>query len=161
MTGRIYLLGPDSKLASMTEAPYDSEAILQELLASHPDLLAREQIDSDEPRRWLLVKREMVVGRNEDAAARWAVDHLFLDQDAVPTLVEVKRSSDTRIRREVVGQLLDYAANAVAHWPVEEIQAKFESLCQANGKDPDEELASFLIDGQEPADFWQRVKTNL
>jgi hypothetical protein len=33
------------------------------------------------------------------------------DQNAVPTLVEVKRSSDTRIRREVVGQMLDYAAN--------------------------------------------------
>ena len=43
---------------------------------------------------------------------RWLVDRLFLDQDGVPTLVEVKRSSDTRIRREVVGQLLEYAANA-------------------------------------------------
>ena len=31
----------------------------------------------------------------------------------MPTLVEVKRSSDTRIRREVVGQMLHYAANAV------------------------------------------------
>src|SRR5262249_3604083 len=31
----------------------------------------------------------------------WSVDHLFLDQDAVRTLVEVKRGSDTRIRREV------------------------------------------------------------
>jgi hypothetical protein len=31
----------------------------------------------------------------------------------VPTLLEVKRSSDTRIRREVVGQMLDYAANGV------------------------------------------------
>ena len=161
MTGRIYLLGPDSKLAPMTEEPYDSEAVLQELLASHPDLLAGEQIDSDEPRRWLLVKREMEVGRNEDAAARWWVDHLFLDQDGIPTLVEVKRSSDTRIRREVIGQLLDYAANAVTHWPVEEIQAKFESLCQANGTDPDEELADLLTDDQEAADFWQRVKTNL
>ena len=39
---------------------------------------------------------------NEDGAGRWSVDHLFLDQDAIPTLVEVKRSTDTRIRREVV-----------------------------------------------------------
>jgi len=29
----------------------------------------------------------------------WALDHLLLDQDAIPTLVEVKRSSDTRIRK--------------------------------------------------------------
>jgi len=44
---------------------------------------------------------------------RWSADHLFLDQDAIPTFVEVKRSTDTRIRREVVGQMLDYAANAI------------------------------------------------
>ena len=161
MKGRIYLLNPGAELAPMTEEPYDSEAILQELLATHPDLLAGEQIDSDNPRRWLLVKREMEVGGNEDAAARWSIDHLFLDQDGIPTLVEVKRSSDTRIRREVVGQLLDYAANAVAHWPVEEIQAKFATLCQANGSDPDELLADLLEDQQDPAELWQRVKTNL
>jgi 5-methylthioribose kinase len=41
--------------------------------------------------------------------------------------VEVKRSSDTRIRREVVGQMLDYAANAVVYWPLEMIRAKFEA----------------------------------
>jgi hypothetical protein len=28
--------------------------------------------------------------------------------------LEVKRSSDTRIRREVVGQMLDYAANGAS-----------------------------------------------
>ena len=53
------------------------------------------------------------------------MDHLFLDQDSIPTIVEVKRSTDTRIRREVVGQLLDYAANAVVYWPVERLQAQF------------------------------------
>ena len=45
--------------------------------------------------------------------------------DANPTLVEVKRSSDTRERREVVGQMLDYAANAVVYWPIETIRARF------------------------------------
>jgi len=40
-----------------------------------------------------------------------------LDQDAIPTIVEVKRSTDTRIRREVVGQMLGYAANAVVYCP--------------------------------------------
>jgi hypothetical protein len=41
------------------------------------------------------------------------IDHVLIDQDAVPTFVEVKRSTDTRIRRGVVGQLLEYVANAV------------------------------------------------
>jgi hypothetical protein len=53
----------------------------------------------------------------------------FVDQDAVPTFVEVKRSSDTRLRREVVGQMLDYAANASAHWdagaPAQQLRIAF------------------------------------
>ena len=133
MAGRIYLLNGDSKLIAMEEAPYDSESLLQKLLADHPDLLAGDQINAEEPRRWLLVTREMAVPGEQDGAGRWSLDHLFLDQDAIPTLVEVKRSSDTRIRREVIGQMLDYAANAVAYWPVEEIKAKFESRCKEDG----------------------------
>src|SRR5262249_30776823 len=71
------------------------------------------------------------------APARRSLDHLYLDQDAIPTLVEVKRSQDTRIRREVVGQMLDYASNAVVYWPVEEIRKQFEKTCEISGKNPD------------------------
>eukprot|EP00913_Durusdinium_trenchii_P019521 g18351.t1 len=145
----------------MEESPYDSEKLLQEMLAKHPDLLAGEQINSDEPRRWLLVTREMTVQGEEDGAARWSLDHLFLDQDAVPTLVEVKKGANTDIRRKVIGQMLDYAANAVAYWPVEEVRAKFANRCEKNDEDPEELLTSHLDDDQEIGEFWQQVKTNL
>lgn len=161
MAGRIYLLDGESKLIAMEESPYDSETLLQKLLADHPDLLAGDQINVEEPRRWLLVTREMAVPGEQDGAGRWSLDHLFLDQDAIPTLVEVKRSSDTRIRREVIGQMLDYAANAVAYWPVEEVKARFESRCEADGLDPEAELAGLLGGGQDASTFWQQVKTNL
>ena len=161
MTGRIYLLDERSSLLPMQERPYDSEALLQELLAKHPDLLAGEQIDSNEPRRWLLVTREMPVPGEEEGSGRWSLDHLFLDQDAIPTLVEVKRSSNTQIRREVLGQMFDYAANAVAYWPVEDIRAKFEAQCEANRSDPEERLGNLLGEEHDTADFWQQVKTNL
>ena len=92
----------------------------------------------------------------QDSSGRWSLDHLFLDQDAIPTLVEVKRSSDTRIRREVIGQMLDYAANAVAHWPVEEIKAKFESPCKDDGDDPETELARLFGKGQDTSTFWSK-----
>lgn len=128
----------------MEEAAYDAEKTLQELLAKYPDLLAGEQINVEEPRRWLLITREMAVPGDEDGAARWSLDHLFLDQDAVPTLVEVKRSSDTRIRREVVGQMLDYAANAVAYWPVDKIRARFEARCETDKTIPEKTLAELL-----------------
>src|SRR5262245_27110274 len=145
----------------MEEAPYDSETLLQKLLADHPDLLAGDEINAEEPRRWLLISREMAVPGEQDGAGRWSLDHLFLDQDAIPTLVEVKRSSDTRIRREVIGQMLDYAANAVAYWPVEQVKARFESRCNEDGLDPEAEFASLLGEGQDESTFWQQVKTNL
>ena len=161
MVGRIYLLNADSHLMAMDETAYDSERLLQELLAKHSDLLAGEQINSEKPRRWLLVTREMSVPGEVDGAGRWSLDHLFLDQDAVPTLVEVKRSTDTRIRREVIGQMLDYAANAVVYWPVEEIRAKFERRCASTEEVADDVLADFLGEDHNRDEFWQAVKTNL
>ena len=145
----------------MREQAYDSEALLQDWLARYPHLLVGEQIDPAQPRRWLLITREASLPSEEGVSGRWAVDHLFFDQDAVPTLVEVKRSSDTRLRREVVGQMLDYAANAVIYWPIETLRAQFESQCQRRGADPDQELASFLGPEQDPMLFWQQAKTNL
>ena len=161
MTAQIYLLGDDAKLLSMSEAPYDSESLLQELLAKYPNLLAGEQMDLEKPRRWVLVSREFGVPGEEDGANRWSLDHLFIDQDGVPTLVEVKRSTDTRIRREVVGQLLDYAANAVSYWSVEEIRSRFEAQCEADGTSAEDRLAEFLDPEAEIDSFWERVKTNL
>jgi len=165
MSGKIYLLEEDGTLQSLSKQPYASEDLLQTLLEHYPDLLAGEQIDEAAPRRWLLVSREVGVPGEEDSAGRWSLDHLFLDQDAVPTLVEVKRGSDTRVRREVAGQMLDYAANAVLYWPVETIRAKFEAACESRGDDPGQ-LVGELIESDFKDDvaveaFWGQVKTNL
>lgn len=157
----VFVLREDGSLVGLTEAPYDSEALLQELLASHPSLLAGSQIDSAKPRRWLLVTRELGIPDDVGAADRWSVDHLFIDQDGVPTLVEVKRASDTRIRREVVGQMLDYAANAVVYWPIEAIREEFKARCASEKVAPDDELLRFLGSDADPEEFWVQVKTNL
>jgi hypothetical protein len=99
--------------------------------------------------------------RPEDAGGRWSVDHLFLDEAAVPTLVEVKRSTDTRIRREVVGQMLDYAANASSYWALDGIKSAFESRYEdAEGA---ERAVLELLGGDTDAaaGFWERVGVNL
>jgi hypothetical protein len=152
--GRIYLIGEDGQLTSMAEEPYDSEDLLQSLLANHPALLAGEQMCDEGPRRWLLLAREATVAA-EDGAAPWYVDHLFVDQDAVPTLVEVKRSSDTRIRREVIGQMLDYAANATTRWSADELRARY-----LNNQNASERLDEFL-DGSGAEPFWNNLAANL
>jgi len=100
------------QLLRMRETEYEREAVLQELLERHPEVLAGGSDDGSAT--WLLIKREAHVALGEDEPLRGMLDHLFLDADGVPTLVDVKRSSDTRIRREVVGQLLDYAADGRA-----------------------------------------------
>lgn len=158
--GVIFLIQPDEKLVSLKETDYESEDLLQRLLAHYPDILAGEQIDNREPRRWLLISREYGVPAEDDGADRWSIDHLFVDQDGVPTLVEVKRSSDTRIRREVVGQMFDYAANAVLYWPPVTIQHAFEERCNLDGLEPGQILAEHLENADTDA-FWQAVKTNL
>jgi hypothetical protein len=116
MNDAIYLINDASgEMARRLEpTPYATEHEFQGLLERFPELLAGEQIDRESPRRWLLVGREIGIPDSEGLSARWALDHLFVDQDGTPTLVEVKRQSDTRIRREVVGQVLEYAANALA-----------------------------------------------
>jgi len=148
-------------LAELSEEYYESERLLQELLAEYPKLLAGEQINSESPRRWVLVRRESAVPDSAAGGGRWSLDHLFLDQDGVPTLVEVKRSTDTRVRREVVGQMLDYAANAVAYWPIEKLISEFEETCAEVGVDGVEAIAQ-LVDGEVTVDeYWNLVKTNL
>lgn len=159
MSGGIFRVKAEGGLEELRETGFDAEAKLQLYLAQYPDLLAGDQIDEEEPRRWLLVRKEMEVPDAEDAAGRWYLDHLFLDQDGIPTLVEVKRSSDTRARREVVAQMLDYAANAVVYWPIETIRAKVEALYE--GDELEQRLTALLgVDGGRE-EYWQKVKTNL
>ncbi|MBA1147488.1 hypothetical protein H0Z60_10535 [Ectothiorhodospiraceae bacterium WFHF3C12] len=89
------------------------------------------------------------------------MDHLFVDQDGIPTFVEVKRRGDTRLRREVVGQMLDYAANAVSYWTRDTIHRAFESTATNNGLEPAQALAELLEEPNVSDDFWDQVWTNL
>jgi hypothetical protein len=108
----VFVLTDPHNLVAMQAAHFSTEADFQELLARFPELLSGDLVNADLPRRWLLIKREKSIPAEDGGAGRWTIDHLFVDQDGVPTLVEVKRQTDTRLRREVVGQMLDYAEAA-------------------------------------------------
>jgi hypothetical protein len=97
---------------------------------------------------------------SEGGGGRWSLDHLYLDAEGIPTLVEVKRSSDTRGRREVVAQMLDYASNAKVSFSVETLVTWINERTREAGTTAAEALASALgVD--DPDEFWQRVATNL
>ena len=61
------------------------EDALQTLLQKYPEIIPGKQIDpgSDDPPRFVLLRREMPLGG-------WSLDHLYVDQRAILTLVETK-----------------------------------------------------------------------
>lgn len=138
-------------LRRMTPSAPENEDRMQALVAQYPELITDGDGDL------LLVCREASIGDGE-AAARWSLDHLFVTREAVPVLVELKRASDTRIRREVVGQLIDYAANASVHWAAGTIAATFAKTVGVD--QPDSALANFIGD-RDPDEFWKQVDSNL
>ncbi len=162
----IYLLGTDGTLERVPLQPYISETVLQQLIADHPELLAGEQMDADDPPRWLLIRREAGIPDGDALSDRWAADHLLLDQNARPTIVEVKRSSDTRIRREVIGQMLDYAANATVYWPVDRIRTLAAQTCGGAEKLNESVLQLIGLGATDDSvveveNYWRRVDNNL
>ena len=93
--GHIFNIQDDGTLVEMNQKPFENEDIFQTLLEKYPNLLAGDQINSNNPRRWLLVRREMGIPGEELGTDRWSLDHLFLDQDAVPTLPGRQQSLPT------------------------------------------------------------------
>jgi hypothetical protein len=159
----VFLLQSADSLLAMEPAQFAKEDDFQRLVSRFPELLVGDQIDPQSPRRWVLVRREQPISTGEIGASQWSIDHVFLDQDGIPTLVEIKRQSDSRIRREVVGQMLDYAANCATCWSVETLQSGLERTWRETNPDrPVESVLRELIgeDGN-IEDFWLRVKTNL
>lgn len=159
MTSAGIFLQTASGLVVLDQTPYDTEAVLQEALAMHPEVIAGPTT-AGTGGRLLLVNREIGVPSAETTARAFSLDHLFVDSDCVPVFVEVKRASDTRIRREVVGQMLDYAANGVRYWPIEDLQRSLRTRAERE-KRTVEDLIGGLTEGLEVDEFWQRVEENL
>lgn len=134
---------------------------LQDLLEHSPDLLAGEQIDPENPRRWLLIKREMEVPDPVTGSARWSIDFLFIDQDAVLTFVECKRHDDTRSRREVIAQVLDYAANAPRLWRSDDLRRAADDTQRKHGRALDEAIKQLRAKENETTDLFDQAIANL
>ena len=120
--GHVYIINENGNTIEMQQYYCKNEdKDIQSLLENNPQLLAGDQINPDNHRRWLLIKREMPIEAPNTAENRWNIDFFYVDQDGVPTFVECKRFADTRSRREVVGQMLDYAANGQFYFTKEKI----------------------------------------
>lgn len=151
--GHIYMVEPGGDLRRMTPSAPENEDRMQTLVARYPELITDGDGDL------LLIRREQSIADGEENAGRWSLDHLFVTRSAVPVLVELKRAVDTRLRREVVGQMLDYAANATAYWQAGRIADSFARTAAETSLDPEVALSEFIGD-QDPTTFWDQVDAN-
>lgn len=145
----------------MREERYENENLLQQLVERYPELLNDDASTEAGRRAFLLVRREASLADTDEGASSFFVDHHFLDESGVPTLVEVKRSQDPRIRRSVVGQMLDYAARAVIEWTGESVRRDFEQTCSLRDQDHQHALAELIGEDADVDAYWALVSENL
>lgn len=162
MEDNIFVVDRDGNLREMTRSGFQTEDIFQALLSRHPGLLKKAAGPGG---RLLLITREIGIPEEMGGYGRWSLDHLFVDSEGIPVFVEVKRATDTRARREVVAQMLDYAANGIAYWQIAGLISAYQTSAAEEGKNPDEELLSFIGSTEDSEGvietFWKRVETNL
>jgi hypothetical protein len=151
----------ENRAMPMTEVVARNEAEdLHLLLANNLALIPGDQINPESPREWLLVGNEMPVPDPETGGDRWSLDMLIGDQDACPTLIEVKRAADPRSRREVVAQMLDYAANGHHYWQANALLRAATQAASDGGRDLDSQVARFESFSN-PEEYFATFEENL
>lgn len=149
-----HFLVQEQNLVELAEEDLTEADGLQTWIAEHPELLGGGEMEPEDPRRFLLVRREAPI-------EGLSLDHLFVDQDAIPTFVETKRARNREARREVVAQMLDYAAEASAGWSGDKLEEWLAQRCEAIELDPEEALSSIEPSLDSAGEFWQRAEENL
>ena len=131
---KIYIVGEGGGTTALDRVNCrDEDKELQSLLAKNLNMLPGEQFGYPEDLRWLIIKREMPVPSPASGENLWSLDFLLLDHFGVPTFVECKRHKNTQSRREIVGQLLEYASNGRHYWSADVLRRAAEET--AGGAD--------------------------
>jgi len=150
------MINKNDKLVAMKEKKHSKELDFQNLIKKHPDLIPGDQIDSENHRRWLFIGEEVHFPTLGGGDLR--LDLLFLDQDGIPTLVELKRSKNIELNRDVAAQIMEYGANILLSMDTRSLRKMLEdndeiSLSAFLGIDESEE--------EEIEEFWEKVYDNL
>jgi len=119
----------DQGISPLSQEAYLDESALQRLLEEHPELIALDDVDPT-------ASPLLPIGREVPLAGQ-SLDLLFLDLSGRLTGVETKLRRNSQVRREVVGQVLEYGAY-LSTWSVEDVERQAER---------------YLADPQTPARF--------
>jgi hypothetical protein len=124
-----------------------SEFVLRDLLYDHPEILPLAELDAS-------FGQVVPIGRELNVPGVGRIDAAFIDQAGRLVVVECKLWRNPEARREVVGQILDYA-RALARWTYEDLQREVSRALKKSGNAlfdvakaafPDLEEAAFADD---------------
>jgi hypothetical protein len=150
----------DGDARVLPSKPFAYEDILQRHIADLPSLISLETV-ADEPISFMTIGAEWPVGMGR-------ADIVLIGSDGVLTIVETKLSRNPESRREVIAQLLEYAAY-LSEWTIYEVQSRAEEFFQSDkcpreyrNKTLDELLDDFLQDSVDSVDsFKGQIEQNL
>ena len=134
---------------------FSNESLLQDILEKFPEVIALDELGVTEP--------FLVIGR-EVATPAGYIDVLCIDGGGVLTVIETKLARNSQIRREVVGQVLEYVAQ-VSKWNAKKVESVAnqylrstnikDDLIDRLGKPNDE------IEGSSPSNIYDMIDDNL
>jgi hypothetical protein len=166
MGSRVFVVDGERGLRPLELSEFPTEQQLDSYIERYPELLASALSSDEKPLRFILVETQAGIDDlATNATGRWAADAMFLDQDGVLTIVEDKLARNAEIRRKIVGQMIEYAANVLVTFTPDGL---LQRLRNRYGDDVDEMLARLLqLPVDEPDiesaidEFWARVEQNL
>lgn len=164
--GTIFIKEPNGRMTELNQVRCTNEIKeVQDLLDDNFSLVPGDQIKPADPRRWMMIKREMPIPDPNSGADRWSLDFVAVDQSAMLTLVECKIHNDTRSRREVIGQVFEYVANAQFYWTADFLKSCAEDTAKRKGVVLDMMVASLQPDEdleiESPEDLFKQAIANL
>jgi len=156
----IIIQDPNGDSRVLPSKPFAYEDILQKHIADLPSLISLETV-TDETISFVTIGAEWPAGTGR-------ADIVLIGSDGVLTIVETKLSRNPESRREVIAQLLEYAAY-LSEWTIYEVQSRAEEFLQSDkcpgryrNKTFDRLLDDFLEDADESVDsFKGRIEQNL
>ncbi len=157
---RKILLVDGDEVTPLNETKFTEEGKLQDYLEEYPTLIPLADIVEG-------ASDLLCIGREVPAGPGW-VDLLFIDKDGLLTIVETKLAKNPEARREVVGQVIEYASY-ISKWTADDVCGIADEYLKSEGVRPiyrDKTLyeaikqsslaGSFSIDG-----FRSNVEQNL
>lgn len=145
-------------IKTIDASKFKDEAMLQDYLEQYPELLPLHEIE-DSPPPMITIGREVPVPSG-------AMDLLFLDTGGRLTVVETKLAKNPQARREVIGQIIEYASY-VCGWDADQIERQANEYLRGKGADQNGlygAFASKMGDAGiplEPDAFRSKVEDNL